>query len=296
MTSRLFERHAAEVRKGLQRRVAPALERHLPHPPSPDLVRAMRAALSGGKALRASLCLASADLFAPRREAWWDVALAMEAMHAYSLAHDDLPAMDNAATRRGQPSLHVAFGEAAAILAGDALQSFAFALLAEAQLPSARRVRLLARLAHAAGAAGMAGGQALDLAGAARDAPALRRMHGCKTGALIVCAVEAGALSAGASAQARRALSAWARALGAAYQLRDDMLDGSGDAALLGKPLHQDERRGGNAVQILGAAAVRTELRACQRTAQEMLARLSVPSRELGILRAAAEFAVARRA
>lgn len=307
MTTRLFERHARAVQAGLARRSRAALAQHVRGAPVPHLTRAMQAALGGGKALRASLCLASARLFAPIGEAQWQAALAVEAIHAYSLAHDDLPAMDDAAERRGRPSLHVAFGEAAAILAGDALQSFAFALLADADLPAARRVQLMAGLAQAAGASGMAGGQSLDLAWNAaghancqpRDADALRQLHRLKTGALIVYAVEAGAVSAGAPARAQACLTRYAQACGLAYQLMDDVLDCSGDAASMGKPVRQNKGLGrasdqgracANAALLMGEGAARAEAQALARRAQAELAPCPGAQEGKALLHAAAEF------
>ncbi|HEY0861191.1 MAG TPA: polyprenyl synthetase family protein, partial [Pseudoxanthomonas sp.] len=158
--------------------------------------------------------------------------------------HDDLPAMDDDALRRGQPTVHIAFDEATAILAGDALQTLAFGVLADAPAPDAVRVALLRTLAEAAGAAGMCGGQALDLDatgnGAALDVAALERLHALKTGALIRAAVRMGALCGGATDAELAALDRFATALGLAFQVRDDILDVEGDSATLGKTAGKD--------------------------------------------------------
>ncbi|KRA77225.1 geranyl transferase [Lysobacter sp. Root667] len=224
-----------------------ALVRALPDPDSPpqDLHAAMRhAVLLGGKRLRPLLVYAAGALFDADEAALDAPAAAVELIHAYSLVHDDLPAMDDDALRRGQPTVHVAYDEATAILAGDALQSLAFAVLADARTDDGVRVALLSTLAHAAGAAGMCGGQALDVAatggGASLDLAALERLHSLKTGALIRAAVRMGALCGGADAQALIALDRYAHALGLAFQVRDDILDIEGSSATLGKTAGKD--------------------------------------------------------
>lgn len=212
--------------------------------PAP-LDAAMRhAVLLGGKRMRPLLALAAARLFDDHEERALPAAVAVELVHAYSLVHDDLPAMDDDALRRGQPTVHVAFDEATAVLAGDALQALAFDVLARADLPPGRVVELVATLARAAGGAGMCGGQALDLAATGRSATtsldALERLHALKTGALIRAAVRMGALSAGAAPVALDALDRYAAALGLAFQVRDDLLDVEGDSAQLGKTAGKD--------------------------------------------------------
>ena len=169
-------------------------------------------------------------------------AAAVELIHAYSLVHDDLPAMDDDAMRRGRPTVHVAFDEATAILAGDALQALAFDLLAHADFGADARVAMLATLARASGAGGMVGGQAIDLAavGQRLDADALRVMHKAKTGALIRAAVRMGALAANVDAGTLERLDDYADALGLAFQVRDDILDVEGDPALIGKTRGKD--------------------------------------------------------
>ncbi|MGH8081235.1 MAG: (2E,6E)-farnesyl diphosphate synthase [Lysobacter sp.] len=209
------------------------------------LHQAMRhAVLLGGKRMRPLLVYASGALFDVAPAVLDAPAAAVEFIHAYSLVHDDLPAMDDDALRRGQPTVHVAFDEATAILAGDALQSLAFAVLADTQVADAIRVDLLRTLAQAAGVAGMCGGQALDIdatgAGVRLDVPALERLHSLKTGALIRACVRMGALCGGADAATLDALDRYARALGLAFQVRDDILDIEGDSQTLGKTAGKD--------------------------------------------------------
>lgn len=224
-----------------------ALARALPDPnASPQALHAaMRhAVLLGGKRLRPLLVYATGALFDADEAALDAPAAAVELIHAYSLVHDDLPAMDDDALRRGQPTVHVAYDEATAILAGDALQSLAFSVLADTATADGVRVALLRTLAEAAGAAGMCGGQALDIAatgtGAALDLSALERLHALKTGALIRAAVRMGALCGGADAAALGALDRYAHALGLAFQVRDDILDVEGSSATLGKTAGKD--------------------------------------------------------
>ncbi|MFD0322764.1 (2E,6E)-farnesyl diphosphate synthase [Lysobacter gummosus] len=202
------------------------------------------AVLLGGKRMRPLLVYASGALFEVAPLVLDAPAAAVEFIHAYSLVHDDLPAMDDDALRRGQPTVHVAFDEATAILAGDALQSLAFGVLADTQVSDAIRVDLLRTLAQAAGVAGMCGGQALDIdatgAGVRLDVAALERLHSLKTGALIRASVRLGALCGGADTAALEALDRYARALGLAFQVRDDILDIEGDSQTLGKTAGKD--------------------------------------------------------
>ena len=224
-----------------------ALERALPDPArSPQrLHAAMRhAALLGGKRMRPLLVHASGALFDADPATLDAPAAAVELVHAYSLVHDDLPAMDDDDLRRGQPTVHVAFDEATAILAGDSLQSLAFDVLADAPLAAAVRVELLRTLARAAGVSGMCGGQALDLDatgnGRAMTVADLERLHALKTGALIRASVRMGALCGGASDDELEALDRYADALGLAFQVRDDILDVESDSATLGKTAGKD--------------------------------------------------------
>jgi len=211
----------------------------------PSLLAAMRhAVLTGGKRLRPLLVYASAYAAGCEHAPALDPpAMAVELIHAYSLVHDDLPSMDNDALRRGQPTVHAAFGEAQAILAGDGLQALAFQLLAQAPLPAQLRIELVAELARAAGA--MCVGQALDMTATGNVAgvtlAALERLHAMKTGALLRATVHMGAITAGAGANLRAQLDAYANALGLAFQIKDDLLDIEGDSATLGKTAGKDQ-------------------------------------------------------
>ncbi|AWV06811.1 polyprenyl synthetase family protein [Marilutibacter maris] len=224
-----------------------ALARCLPDPDAAPrrLHAAMRhAVLLGGKRMRPMLVYASGELCGAAPETLDAPAAAIELIHAYSLVHDDLPCMDDDALRRGQPTVHVAFDEATAVLAGDALQTRAYELLADAPVPDATRVALFRVLAGASGAAGMCGGQALDLDatgnGHAMSVQALKRLHALKTGALIRAAVRMGALCGGADREQTEALDRFADAMGLAFQVRDDILDIESDSTTLGKTAGKD--------------------------------------------------------
>lgn len=230
-------------RERIDAALAAALDAHVPS--DLRLREAMRhALLLGGKRVRPLLVLATGRLAGAPEDALDAPATAIECIHAYSLVHDDLPAMDDDALRRGQPTVHVAFDEATAILAGDALQTLAFSRLAAAPLPAEARIAMVAALAEAAGAAGMCGGQALDIEATGRGGGIaladLRRLHALKTGALLRCAVRLGAIAGAADADTRAALDRYADALGLAFQIRDDLLDIESDSATLGKTAGKD--------------------------------------------------------
>ena len=198
--------------------------------------------LSGGKRIRPLFVLASCEAVGGDPAEALAAGLAVEMVHAYSLVHDDLPAMDDDDLRRGQPTNHVVHGEAMAILAGDALQTLAFETLAEAPLPPARIRMLVSILAHAAGVDGMAGGQALDLLFEARpaDEQAVSKIHQLKTGALLAACFEMGAVAGGAGRTAAHALGEVGRRVGLAFQIQDDVLDVTADAGTLGKTTGKD--------------------------------------------------------
>ena len=212
------------------------------------------AVLNGGKRVRSALVFGAARMASGARhdaapsEPMLRTATAIEFLHAYSLVHDDLPAMDDAATRRGQPSCHLEFDEATAILAGDALQTMAFEILADRRThrDAAIRIQLVAKLAKAAGLRGMAGGQMLDLQAENRqfNLAETEQMQMMKTGALLSCAVVCGGIVGGASAKLLAAQTAFAQHLGLAFQIADDLLDYAGDASVMGKPSGQDSDRG----------------------------------------------------
>lgn len=246
------------------------------------LASAMRhAALGGGKRIRPFLVIECAALFGLASAAALDTACAIECVHCYSLVHDDLPAMDNDAMRRGRPTVWTAYDEWTAILAGDALLTLAFELLARpAAHPEASvRAELVLTLARASGVAGMAGGQALDLDAGKRGVPQLpdvahvTRLQAMKTGALITCACEMGAILGQATATERAALVRYGTALGTAFQIADDLLDAEGDAATAGKAVAKDAAAGkATLVALLGVTAARERLHALEAEAIAALA------------------------
>ena len=258
------------------------------------VVDAMRYALRGGKRLRGFLVLESARMFGVASENALPAAAAVEAMHAYSLVHDDLPAMDDDALRRGQPTLHVKWDEAVAILAGDALQALAFELLTDPALGSSEvRVALVRGLAVASGAAGMVLGQALDMAAATASVPLtlaeITALQAGKTGALIRFAAGAGALIAG---QDPAPLQAYAQAMGLAFQIADDILDVTGDATKAGKRLGKDAEAGkATFVSLLGLEGARARAADLVIEAENHLARYGAAAENLI---AAARFAITR--
>jgi farnesyl diphosphate synthase len=233
--------------KAAQAGTEAALERFLPpvsQVPS-KLHEAMRyTALGGGKRVRPLLVHASGELWGAGADALARAACAVEMIHVYSLVHDDMPCMDDDALRRGKPTVHVAYDEATALLVGDALQAQAFAVLAAGTgVPPARLVTMLRLLAEAAGSAGMCGGQAIDLdsVGIALTLEALERMHQLKTGAMLRVSVLLGALAGGdPTPHEMQALDAYARAIGLAFQVVDDVLDATADSATLGKTAGKD--------------------------------------------------------
>ena len=285
-----------------QQRVDAALER-LFQAPAHDLERlyaAMRySVINGGKRVRPLLVYAACDALGGDLAQADGAACAVELIHAYSLVHDDLPAMDDDALRRGQPTTHIAFDEACAILAGDALQSLAFDVLSgDAGNPAdaTLRLRMLTALSRAAGPAGMVGGQAIDLGavGIKLDQPALERMHRHKTGALIEASVVLGALASGqATAAQLSALQHYAQAIGLAFQVQDDILDVESDTETLGKTQGKDEANDKPTYPALlgldAAKAYALELR------DQALAALRDFDERAEPLRQLAEFIVARR-
>src|SRR4051812_6170920 len=267
-------------------------------PVPPRLLAAMRhAALGGGKRLRPFLVVETARLLGGDADAATRAGAAIELVHVYSLVHDDLPAMDDDDVRRGKPTVHVAFDEATAILAGDALQTLAFETLADpATHPDgAVRSALSLALARASGATGMAGGQMLDLEaeGPHGSPPGLSaamvaRLQAMKTGALLACAVELGAIIGGACAGTRASLSRYGLALGAAFQIADDILDVEATASALGKATGKDAGRGkATLVAALGLPAART---ARDEAASTAIAALDALGPDADILREAARF------
>lgn len=260
-----------------QKRIEAALAQALP-PAGERLADAMRyATLGGGKRLRAALTYASADAFVVPLDAVDAAACAVEAIHAYSLIHDDLPAMDDDDLRRGRPSTHRAYDEATAILAGDALNTLAFALLADSPLAPAVKLAQIQTLASAAGWAGMIGGQMRDMAatGQTLTLPQLQTIHRGKTGALIRAALHLGALPAADYGAHAATLNELGEALGIAYQIADDILDATADSATLGKTAGKDAVQGKNTYPaLLGLDASRAALAEHSARAQAAAARL----------------------
>lgn len=251
-------------------RVERALDEWMPAQAPAGLGEVMRYAVQGGgKRLRPLLALAACEAVEGAPQAALRAACAVELIHAYSLVHDDMPCMDNDVLRRGKPTVHVRFGQAQALLAGDALQALAFEILtpepsaaASADMPAAMQAALCRLLARAAGADGMAGGQAIDLAsvGLPLTEPELRAMHRRKTGALLLASVRMGAACAARPlpAAALQALDAYGQALGLAFQVVDDVLDVTADSALLGKTAGKDAAAGKPTyVSLLGLEAAR---------------------------------------
>ena len=271
MDDSAFAARLAEAQAAIERELENLLGLE-PKPGEPArpkrLIEAMRyATLGGGKRLRAFLTIETARALGRTDEGPRRAGAAIECVHAYSLIHDDLPSMDDDDLRRGRPTTHRAFDEATAILAGDALQALAFEILADpATDPLAEaRVALCLGLARAIGLAGMVGGQMLDIAAERRTAPLsveeIARLQAMKTGALLKFSVEAGTRLAGAGATARTALETYGRAIGAAFQIADDILDVESDAATLGKRAGKDaEQNKGTLVGALGLDGARREL------------------------------------
>lgn len=271
-------------------------------PPPDRLSAAMRhAVLGGGKRFRPFLVLESAALFGLGHVDAIDTAAALECLHCYSLVHDDLPAMDNDDLRRGRPTVHKAYDDWTAILAGDGLLTLAFDILARPSTheDASVRVELVLALARAAGAGGMVGGQAFDLAADKRGEPAeptaahIRKLQAMKTGALITFAVEAGAILGRANAAERAALKAYGDSLGFAFQIADDLLDAEGDAATVGKAVGKDGAAGkATLVSLMGLTAARMALAETEAAAVAALAPFGTRA---AVLAAAARFVVTRR-
>jgi farnesyl diphosphate synthase len=276
------------------------LDRLLAAPPGLEarVYDAMRySALAPGKRLRPLLVLAGARLFGVSRRSALQVAVAIEMVHAYSLIHDDLPAMDNSDLRRGRPTCHKAFDDATAVLAGDGLLTMAFEVLSHPDTHGdpAVRCELVSALATAAGAAGMVGGQMIDLIAETRrlDIGAITRLQRMKTGALIAFACEAGAILAKAAPELRTALRGYAHDLGLAFQIADDLLDVEGSAAETGKPVGADAVAGkATFVSILGVDRARAQ---AELLVGQAVAHLELFEDRAELLRQVARFVVNRR-
>ena len=290
MTARAVERLLGQL---LDSRIQPG---EIARPET--LLSAMRhGALNGGKRLRPFLVLESAALFDADNDAALRVAAALECVHCYSLIHDDLPAMDDDDLRRGQPTVHKAYDEATAILAGDCLLTLAFDIIADdaTALTPERRVALVSALARAAGAGGMAGGQALDLQAqlSRPDEAGIITLQAMKTGALIRFACEAGAIIAGAPASDRERLAEFGAAIGLAFQLADDLLDLTADPKIMGKATGKDQAAGKATLAALhGVDWARKQLAGLVGQAQDLL---DIYGDRAATLKSAAGFVPARR-
>ncbi|MEN9472181.1 MAG: hypothetical protein RLZZ495_270 [Pseudomonadota bacterium] len=272
------QQHATQIEHALDQWIAVD-----PSQPQCDLMQAMRyAVLDGGKRLRPLLVLAAFEAVAPHTHTNHHIAAAVRAacavelIHAYSLVHDDMPCMDNDVLRRGKPTVHVQFGEAGALLAGDALQALAFELLTpqDGSVSETIQARLCSLLARAAGSTGMAGGQAIDLANVGKPLTEsqLRRMHELKTGALLKASVAMGAVCAQADASTLAALDAYGASIGLAFQVVDDILDVTADSATLGKTAGKDaDNNKPTYVSLMGLAASQSYAQALLRDAHRAL-------------------------
>ncbi|MFQ5846330.1 MAG: polyprenyl synthetase family protein [Candidatus Methylomirabilales bacterium] len=290
-----LEERRAVVEAGLKRYIPG--EETMP----PELHRAMHYSLfAGGKRLRPTLTIAAAEAVGGVAEAVLPVACAFEYIHTYSLVHDDLPAMDDDDLRRGRPTCHKVFGEAMAILAGDALLTEAFVLLANPAHVGHLDPRLLRtvihEIAHAAGSQGMVGGQAVDILseGKAVELSLLHYIHTHKTGALILCALRAGAHLGGATAEALDAVTRYGKAAGLAFQIADDILDIEGEEALRGKKVGGDASRGkATYPALVGLAEAKRE---AQRLVREALDAIASFDHHADPLREIARFIISRKA
>ena len=262
-----------------------------------DLYAAMRhAAIGGGKRMRPLLVCAACDIFHVDRVRALRVALAIECIHVYSLIHDDLPCMDDDDLRRGQPTVHKLFNEATAVLAGDALHALAFETLADPETHPDPfvRVELISELAKASGPGGMAGGQMMDLAAEKKsfDLPTVTRLQQLKTGALIGFCLEAGAIMGHVAAEGRTRLRGYARDIGLAFQIADDLLDVEGDSALTGKAVGKDEAAGkATFVSLLGRERARQQAKVL---VDQAVAHLSGFGSEADLLRSIAYYVIER--
>ncbi len=263
------------------------------------LVEAMRyAAIGGGKRVRPLLLVSTAEMYGVDRDAALRAGAAVEAIHVYSLIHDDLPCMDDDALRHGRPTLHKAYDEATAVLAGDALHALAFELLTDQGTSADPFVRsdLIATLGSASGMNGMAGGQMMDMVadedGVEYDLQSITRLQQLKTGALLAASVEMGAILGRVPPEGRTHLRAYARDVGLAFQIADDLLDVEGDSEKAGKALRKDEKQGKQTfVTLMGAEKARWQ---AQVLVDQAIGHLGSHGSEANLLRALARFVIER--
>jgi len=250
-----------EVLKGFQSRFERELDRHIPAIDNSEINEAMRyAALDGGKRLRPFLLVNTAQIFDASSEAAWSAAVALECVHVYSLIHDDLPCMDDDDLRRGRPTVHKAYDEAVAVLAGDGLLTLAFEILSDLNLTAEIKIELISNLAQAAGTKGMIGGQGLDIRaeGHQQTIQSISKLLAMKTGALIRYAALAGGKIGGADEKQQVLLEDYASDLGLLFQITDDILDVTGDATQMGKAVGKDKNLGkATFVSILGLSGAK---------------------------------------
>ena len=283
----------------IQREVDSAFDAMLPLPDDTRarLIEAMRyAVIGGGKRVRPLLVASTAGMFGVDRDAAVRVGCAVEAIHAYSLIHDDLPCMDDDDLRHGKPTLHLAFDEATAVLAGDSLHALAFEILSDPDIVADpfTRSELIATLAIASGKEGMAGGQMMDMAadGEDYDLRAITRLQQLKTGALLAASVEMGAILGRVAVEGRASLRAYARDIGLAFQIADDLLDAEGDEEAAGKALRKDDGQGKQTfVTLMGADKARGQ---AQALVEQAVGHLSSYGEEARLLAALARFIVER--
>ena len=300
MTATVIDSGLVRALEDIGRDIDTLFDRALTPPPDSRarLFHAMRhAAIGGGKRLRPLLVCASAQLFAVDRQCALRAGAAVEAIHVYSLIHDDLPCMDDDDMRRGKPTVHKAFDEATAVLAGDALHAMAFELLSDPETHPDPfvRIELCAELARAAGPSGMAGGQMMDLAAAESefDLATVTRLQQMKTGALIAYCLEAGAILGRVPHEGRGPLRGYARDIGLAFQIVDDLIDVEGDAETAGKAVGKDAEAGKETfVSLMGAARAREQ---AHLLVEQAIGTLSGHGREADLLRAIARYVLERQ-
>ena len=283
----------------IQREIDAKFDALLPMPADPRsrLIEALRyAAIGGGKRLRPILLTATADMFLVDRDTAVRVGAAVESIHVYSLIHDDLPCMDNDALRHGKPTIHLAFDEATAVLAGDALHDLAFEILADPVTSGDpfTRIELVTALASASGSQGMAGGQMMDIVAeeSSFDLQTVTRLQQLKTGALLGASVEMGAILGKIPPEGRVHLRGYARDIGLAFQIADDLLDHEGDEAAAGKALRKDAGAGKETfVSLLGPERARAQ---AQALVDQAIAHLAQHGKEADLLRAIARYVIER--
>ncbi|MBB3939584.1 farnesyl diphosphate synthase [Novosphingobium fluoreni] len=288
-----------EAMAGIAEEIDRAFDLLLPVPGDPRarLVEAMRyATIGGGKRLRPLLLSATAAMYGVDRDAAVRAGCAIEAIHVYSLIHDDLPCMDNDALRHGKPTLHLAFDEATAVLAGDALHDFAFEILADTATSADPfvRIELVRALGLASGWQGMAGGQMMDLVAETSefDLPTVTRLQQLKTGALLGASIEMGAILGRVPVEGRTHLRGYARDIGLAFQIVDDLIDHEGDAAVAGKAVGKDAQAGKETfVSLLGAEPARQR---AHMLVDQAVTHLASHGQEADLLRAVARYIVER--